>query len=188
MERRPSARLPAHHGMYGLMQQMHKTRGLRPSGDVAANTLDIRPARADEAEELTDLSLRSKALWGYDAGFLARCRAAMAVKAGNIDLRPHYVAEMDGRIVGFYGFEPEEEGVGLDYLFVEPTLIHRGIGRALWDHAVATARGLGHPALIVVGDPHAEGFYLKMGARRIGSRASDLDCGRQLPLLRFALR
>jgi hypothetical protein len=44
------------------------------------------------------------------------------------------------------------------------------------------------PALIVVSDPHAEGFYLKLGARRIGSRVSDLEPGRQLPLLRFALR
>jgi GNAT superfamily N-acetyltransferase len=98
------------------------------------------------------------------------------------------VAELDGRVVGFYGFEPEADGVGLDYLFVDDDRVGRGIGRALWTHAVATARGLGYTALIVVSDPHAEGFYLKMGARRIGSRSSDLEPGRQLPVLRFALR
>lgn len=154
---------------------------------IAADAYHIRPASAVEADLLTDLSLRSKAFWGYDASFLARCRAVMIVKAGGIESRPHYVAEVAGRIAGFYGFEPEAEGIGLDYLFIDNDFIGRGIGRALWQHAVDTARRLGHPALIVVSDPNAEGFYLKMGCRRIGTRPSELENGRQLPLLRYDL-
>jgi len=166
---------------------MHKTRNALAEVNAAAGKLRIRPARADEAEILTDLSLRSKAFWGYDAGFLARCRAVMTVKARSIETYPHYVAELDGRIAGFYGFEPEAAGIGLDYLFVETDLVGRGVGRALWRHAVDTARGLGHSALIVVSDPNAEGFYLKMGCRRMGTRPSELESGRRLPLLRFEL-
>jgi GNAT superfamily N-acetyltransferase len=166
---------------------MHKTRNALAEVAATAGKLRIRPARADEAEALTDLSLRSKAFWGYDAAFLARCRPVMAVKARNIESQPHYAAELDGRIAGFYGLEPETEGVGLDYLFVETDLVGRGVGRTLWRHAVDTARGLGHRALIVVSDPNAEGFYLKMGCRRIGTRPSELEAGRQLPLLRLAL-
>lgn len=166
---------------------MRKTRSALAEVNDAAGKLCIRPARAHEAELLTDLSLRSKAFWGYDAGFLARCRAVMTVKARNIKSHPHYVAEFDGRVAGFYGFESEIDGVGLDCLFVETDLVGRGIGRALWRHAVDTARGLGHAALIVVSDPNAEGFYLKMGCRRIGTRPSELESGRQLPLLRLAL-
>jgi N-acetylglutamate synthase-like GNAT family acetyltransferase len=166
---------------------MHKTRNAPAEVEATAGKLRIRPARADEAETLTDLSLRSKAFWGYDAAFLARCRAVMTVKARNIESQPHYVAEFDGRIAGFYGLEPETEVAGLDYLFVEIDLVGRGVGRALWRHAVDTARGLGHRALIVVSDPNAEGFYLRMGCRRIGTRPSELEAGRQLPLLRLAL-
>lgn len=166
---------------------MHRARDPLLADGKAAEACKIRPARADEAELLTDLSLRSKALWGYDATFLARCRAIMRVKAGNIESQPHYVAEIDGQVIGFYGFEPEAEGVGLDYLFIENTFIGRGIGRALWDHAVTTARSLGHPGLIVVSDPNAEGFYLRMGCRRVGTRPSELENGRQLPLLRYDL-
>jgi predicted N-acetyltransferase YhbS len=166
---------------------MHKTRNAPAEVATATGDLRIRPARTDEAEALTDLSLRAKAVWGYDAGFLARCRAVMTVKAANIESRPHFVAELDDRLAGFYGFEPEAGGIGLDYLFVEPDLIGRGIGHTLWNHAVATARRLGHGALIVVSDPNAEGFYLRMGCRRIGTRPSELESGRQLPLLRFVL-
>lgn len=150
--------------------------------------LRIRRARAPEAPELTELSLRSKALWGYDAAFLARCRIAMQVKEANVEKQPHYVAEIDGRIAGFYGFEPLPEGIGLDYMFVDPEFIGRGVGRALMDHAVALARELGHATLTIVADPHAEGFYRRLGAQRVGSQASDVGPDRQLPVLRIALR
>lgn len=153
----------------------------------AAPDFVIRPARVEEAAALTELSLRSKAVWGYDASFLARCRLVMQVKAEALLSQPHYVAEEGGRILGFYGFEPEAAGVGLDYLFVEPDVIGRGVGTALWRHAVDTARALGHSALIVVADPNAEGFYRRMGARPIGAQGSDLERGRLLPVLRFPL-
>jgi len=60
----------------------------------------------------------------------------------------------------------------LDFLFVEPTAIGRGIGQALFTHACTTARGLGYRALLWGSDPHADGFYLRMGARTIGERRS----------------
>ncbi|MGE0652852.1 MAG: GNAT family N-acetyltransferase [Alphaproteobacteria bacterium] len=155
----------------------------------AALAFTIRPARVEEAAALTDLSLRSKAVWGYEASFLARCRLAMQVKTEAIESQPHFVAEAQGRILGFYGFEAaaEPRAVGLDYLFVEPDAIGRGVGGALWRHAVETARNLGHRNLIVVADPNAEGFYRRMGALPIGAQASDLEPGRLLPVLRFLL-
>ncbi len=160
--------------------------GLRKPASLTA--LRIRRARASEAPELTELSLRSKALWGYDAAFLARCRIAMQVKEANVETQPHYVAEIDGRMAGFYGFEPLEDGVGLDYMFVDPEFIGRGVGRALMDHAVALARDLGHGTLTIVADPNAEGFYRRLGAQRVGSQASDVGPDRQLPVLRIDLR
>ena len=39
----------------------------------------IRPARSGEAKALSDLALRSKAHWGYDAAFMAACRAELTV-------------------------------------------------------------------------------------------------------------
>ncbi len=166
---------------------------LQPMVDAARTTaaapeLRIRPARPEEAAHLTALSLRSKSIWGYDAAFMARCHALMRLSAETILARPHFVAEQAGRILGFYGFEPEEEGIGLDTMFVEPDAVRQGVGRALWEHAVETARALGHAALIVVSDPNAEGFYRRMGARLIGARPSEAEDGRLLPLLRLRLR
>ena len=154
----------------------------------AAFDFTIRPARVAEATLLTDLALRSKAVWGYEASFLARCRLVMQVKTEALAAQPHYVAEAaSGSILGFYGFEDVDGGVGLDYLFVEPDAIGMGVGTALWRHAVQTARALGHRRLVVVADPNAEGFYRRMGAVPVGAQPSDLLPGRLLPVLRFSL-
>lgn len=154
----------------------------------AASTLRIRPARPEEADALSDLATRSKAVWDYDAAFLALCRTALRVKFENVLAWPYHVAERDGQLLGFYGFEPVPEGIGLDFMFVAPEAIGQGVGRALWDHAVATARALGYETLMVVADPNAEGFYRRMGARTVGAQPSDLQPGRFLPVLRFQLR
>jgi hypothetical protein len=41
--------------------------------------------------------------------------------------------------------------------------------------------------MILQSDPHAEGFYLAMGAQRIGQSESTVTPGRMLPLLRLVL-
>ncbi len=44
-------------------------------------SLELRGALPGEAGLLTDLCLRSKAVWGYDAAFMAACRSKNANKA-----------------------------------------------------------------------------------------------------------
>jgi GNAT superfamily N-acetyltransferase len=155
---------------------------------VGEPVITIRRARADEAQALTELSLRSKAVWGYEASFLARCRAAMTLMPEKLRAHPFYVATDDaGKPLGFYGFEPESGGIGLDMFFIEPDCIGRGVGRALWDHAVAIARALGHRELVVVSDPNASGFYLRMGCRPAGAVPSEIDPARFLPVFRYGL-
>ena len=74
------------------------------------------------------------------------------------------------------------EVLGLD-LWVEPSAIGTGLGRTLWVHLLGQARALGHRALLIESDPNAEGFYLRMGARRVGERASKILAGRMLPVM-----
>lgn len=77
-----------------------------------------------------------------------------------------YCAWRDGRVVGFYALEA----------------IGQGIGAQLLAHAVLTMRRDGAGMLRIASDPNAEGFYVKMGARRVGEVPSRPD-GRRLPLL-----
>lgn len=148
----------------------------------------VRPARPAEAGLLSDLAVRSKSHWGYDADFLEACRDDLALTPEDVAISTVYVFEGEGGIAGYYRLMPvDANAVDLDALFVDPAAIGQGVGRRLWDHAVATARDMGFGELIIQSDPYAEGFYLAMGAVRGGVLESTVTPGRMLPLLRFAL-
>ncbi|WP_392676242.1 GNAT family N-acetyltransferase [Streptomyces sp. LN785] len=143
----------------------------------------IRLARVTEAEILSDLALRSKAHWGYDAEFIEACRDELTVDASEVARRRATVADRDGHILGFTTLEGEPPTGVLGMMFVAPQAIGQGIGRLLFEHTVATARALGFTQLTIDADPNAEPFYRAMGAVGSGSVASGSIVGRVLPQL-----
>ncbi|GGQ80221.1 GNAT family N-acetyltransferase [Streptomyces althioticus] len=147
----------------------------------------IRKARPDEAGELTELALRSKAHWGYDEAFMASCREELTVRPSEVGERRTALAERDGRVLGFTTVDgqPPEGAVGM--MFVDPEALGQGIGRALFAHALGSARDAGFRRLTIDADPNAESFYRAMGAVRIGETPSGSIPGRVLPLLAVTL-
>ena len=53
-------------------------------------------------------------------------------------------------------------------LFVDPAHWEKGVGRALFEAAIARARTLKVGAFMIYASPFAEGFYSRLGAIRIG--------------------
>ena len=143
----------------------------------------IRPARSGEAGALSALALRSKAHWGYDSAFLDSVREALTLSEADLLAAPVFVLEADGTAAGFYrviATPPEGE---LSDIWLEPAHIGRGLGRELFGHALDTAAERGCTSLVIESDPNAEGFYVAMGAQRIGERRSPFGEGRMLPLM-----
>lgn len=165
-------------------------------------SLHIRRARPDEATRLapvlTQLCRRSKAHWGYAPELLARWADDLRIAPEDIVRDAVLVAEVasaDGERVA--GFARVSAGARLARtaasppqlkdLWVEPRDIGSGVGRALFAAACEVARTLPADQLLIVADPHAEGFYLRMGARRIGEEDSEVVEGRRLPILLLEL-
>ncbi|MEU2774532.1 GNAT family N-acetyltransferase [Streptomyces sp. NPDC007162] len=142
--------------------------------------ISIRPARPEEANFLTDLALRSKAYWGYDAQFLESCREELTLREGELSGRRAAVAEQNGGIVGFTTLEGDPPQGVLGMMFVDPGVIGKGVGRLLFDHVVATARDLGFTQFTIDADPNAEPFYGAMGAVPVGVVPSGSIPGRTL--------
>ncbi len=148
----------------------------------------IRRARPDEADALSALARRAKAHWAYDADFLALVREAMTLHAEDIERHEVWVIEGDlGAPIGYHRVIPGNPAE-LEDLWVDPPAIGTGAGRRLFEHAADVARGSGATALEIDADPHAVGFYERMGAVRIGETASTIIRGRSLPRLRLDLR
>ena len=146
-------------------------------------TARIRPAEPADAAALTDLALSAKAVWGYDAEFIAACRAELTVRPDGIRRDPTHLVEADGRVLGFYQLRVDGAQADVSMFFVAPEALRAGCGRRLWAHLEDTAGAAGAARLEVDSDPHAEGFYRVMGMTRVGEAPSGSIPGRMLPRL-----
>jgi GNAT superfamily N-acetyltransferase len=142
----------------------------------------IRPARPEEGEVLTRLVLAAKRHWGYSEDLISLWEKDLTITAEFISANSVFVADVDGRPRGVFAVRFEEPSAELEHLWVEPGHMEKGLGRDLMLRAIEVARSGGVRSLIIVSDPHAEDFYRRMGAKRVGAVAS-LPEGRTLPKL-----
>jgi GNAT superfamily N-acetyltransferase len=149
----------------------------------------IRPAVPTEAEVLSGLALAGKRYWRYPEPWLEAWRGLLTITPDYLAAHVVFCAEDGtGRVVGFYALEHDGGRCRLEHLWLDPSLIGGGLGRQLFEHAVQAARALEAPELLIEADPNAEGFYLHMGAQRVGETVSLVTgAERVLPQLRYAL-
>jgi GNAT superfamily N-acetyltransferase len=157
-------------------------------GQAGLSVTELRRAVPEEADALSALAVRSKAHWGYDAEFLDACRDELTLTPAFVRDEEVYVLLAGGALVGFYSLARWKADIELCHLFVDSSEIGKGAGRLLWEDAVWRAEEMGYDRLLVQSDPFAEGFYLKLGADRIGEVPSQALPGRSLPLLVYPLR
>lgn len=143
----------------------------------------IRPARYAERSSLERLQWRASLSNPGDREALLANPDAIALPIEQITNGDVFVAERDGVTVGFATVLPRQDGQAeLDALFVEPNLWRGGIGRVLVEHCATVARQRSSSILHVVGNPHAEGFYVACGFRASGN--VDTRFGRGLAMRR----
>jgi GNAT superfamily N-acetyltransferase len=145
--------------------------------------IQLRDARQNELPALSELCLRSKAVWGYDDAFMAACRTELTLRPDELQSTHIQVAVRDCTVAGLAQVKVTGTDADLLKLFVEPALLRSGVGRLLFEWATARARGLGAVRMIIEADPGAAAFYEHMGARHAGLAPSQSIPERMLPRL-----
>ncbi len=132
--------------------------------------VQIRRALPSEARLLCDLALEAKRYWGYSGDQMEDWRETLRLSGENIEAtNPTFVAGIGEEVAGFYSLVPGTAAWELDHLWVRPRFMRAGIGRALFEHALATAHARGALLVTIDADPNAESFYLACGAERVGA-------------------
>jgi GNAT superfamily N-acetyltransferase len=141
----------------------------------------MRAALPADALRLTAIAHAAKRHWGYSDDL-------MALWDDELTLSPQFItgAVRDGEIIGLYALSRQGETCELEHLWVDPQHMGAGVGTLLFEHAVQTVRSMGGSIMNIVSDPHAEGFYRRMGASRAGHVPSRI-AGRLLPLMRLVI-
>jgi GNAT superfamily N-acetyltransferase len=150
-------------------------------------TLVIRNATPGERPTLEALQWRASLANPGDRQALLANTDAIVLPDDQIAAGDVFVAERGGHIVGFAAVLPRgDRDTELDALFVEPAAWRQGIGQALVAHCAAIARARGSSALCVLGNPHAEAFYLACGFRIVGTEPTRFGVGYRMQKLVFA--
>lgn len=138
----------------------------------------IRNAVLSEKPALEALQLRASLTNEGDREALLANPDAIELPAEQIASGDVFVLELGGRIAGFAALLPRPDGdAELDSLFVEPDLRRRGVGRLLIEHCSQIALTRECRSLNVIGNPHAEQFYLACGFDTIGSTETRFGTG-----------
>jgi GNAT superfamily N-acetyltransferase len=147
----------------------------------------IRAPDVRELPALSELCMRSKAVWGYDADFMAACRTELTFVPGDLASSRIAVAARGESVLGVAQVRMAGRDADLQKLFVEPSALRSGVGKALFDWAIDAAREMGASRMIIEADPDAAPFYRSLGARDIGLAPSGSIAGRMLPKLALDL-
>jgi GNAT superfamily N-acetyltransferase len=146
--------------------------------------LHIVTPQPEDAAALSNIARTAKQRWGYPDEWMRRWKDDLTITPEYIRTHPTYAATSAGNVVGFCALRLEPADAWLDHLWVLPEAMGRGYGRALFRHAELAARAAGAIRIKVESDPHAEGFYQRMGATTFGRKPASVDgVERFLPLL-----
>jgi GNAT superfamily N-acetyltransferase len=142
----------------------------------------IRPPRPDEGGRLREIAIAAKAHWGYPLEQVRSWADQGDFSAAGLQTKEFLVAEEGGQAVAFASLVVRGPVCVLDDLWVEPDAMGAGIGSALFRAAAARARTLGARTLEWEAEPHAVGFYERMGGRYLRDSAPT-EFGRVLPVM-----
>lgn len=148
----------------------------------------IRQARLEEADILTNLSMRSKQSNGYDDIFMEACRTELTVTEERLLTGEYWVAESD--IVcgcACIDIDPNSRSGEVHAFFIDPDWQRKGIGRLLWQKIVESARAKGLVHLHLDADPFAVPFYESLGFKTVGEVPSGSIKGRSIPHMTLSL-
>jgi N-acetylglutamate synthase-like GNAT family acetyltransferase len=152
--------------------------------------ISLRRAQQKQASALTSLMRVSKAYWGYTPQQMAVWKAELSLSEQEVRDKLVVSAEdQSAALLGFYTLLFDGDCARIEHLFVDPAKMGRGVGKALLQHAIASARQQGSRIIDIDADPYAEDFYLKNGAQRVGEIAAPVACqpSRVRPQLRITL-
>ena len=148
----------------------------------------VRRASPEDAGVLTRIAFAAKRYWGYPERWIERWTGSLTITREFVRDNVVYAAHSGGETFAFYALTGTGRELQLEHLWVSPAWIGSGAGRLLFEHAMNKAASQGAKSVEIEADPNAEGFYLRMGARRVGESVYEVeDQSRVLPLMAMEL-
>ena len=147
----------------------------------------ITRATSEDDKILTEITKMSKAYWGYSDELMDTWSDALTITNDYIDANHVYNLLIGDLVGGYYSyFYTDENSIKLDYLFVLPKYIGKGIGKKLMNDFLKRVKTDKHQKITVDSDPNAEKFYEKIGFVKVGQIETSIK-DRFLPIMQLEI-
>ncbi len=147
----------------------------------------ITRATSEDYKILTEITKMSKAYWGYSDELMDTWSDALTITNDYIDANHVYNLLIGDLVGGYYSyFYTDENSIKLDYLFVLPKYIGKGIGKKLMNDFLKRVKTDKHQKITVDSDPNAEKFYEKIGFVKVGQIETSIK-DRFLPIMQLEI-
>jgi len=150
--------------------------------------IEIRRAHPEEADTLTEIAHAAKRHWKYPESWIQQWQTDLTISDEFIRTHEVFAAIINGAVAGCCALVMTDSLAEIEHMWIKPQQMGSGVGRALFEHVRVRAVERGAKAIELSADPYAEGFYARMGAKRIGEVPADMDGERRvLPRMRIEL-
>lgn len=144
-------------------------------------------ATSNDHKILTEITKKSKAHWGYSDELMEEWSHLLTITNDYIAANHVYKLLLDDLVVGYYSyFYSDESSIKLDYLFVLPKYIGKGIGKKLMNDFLKRVKIDKYQKITVDSDPSAEKFYEKLGFVKVGQIETSIK-DRFLPIMQLEI-
>lgn len=153
---------------------------------INKTTLQIIRAQPEHAALLTEIAVSAKRHWNYPETWMQIWLPELTISSDYIALHEVWMMANAEKPIAFYALLAQVKDDELEHLWVLPEYIGRGIGKQLFQHMLERCKLFNISALKIYADPNAQSFYEKMGAKKVGEYATQMDEQiRILPVMEF---
>ncbi|MBC9795485.1 GNAT family N-acetyltransferase [Sinomicrobium weinanense] len=150
--------------------------------------LTYTAATPEDHELLTRTARTSKQYWGYADHLMKLWQEELTISPDYITRNDVIKIEGTQGFIGFYALVDKEKGHWeVDHFWLLPDYIRKGYGTRIFEHILKHIKEKGGRSVSLASDPHAKGFYDKMGGSVIQREPSKVP-GRFLDVYEFRVK
>ena|SRR5690606_18770763 len=142
-------------------------------------------ADVNDSELLTATAVNSKMIWGYSEEQMSLWQTELEVTSTYI-LQNKVVKCFDNdNFIGFFAIQIKQNEIPeIEHLWLLPGKTNQNYGRKIFHYILDYVTSIGFTNIKLVTEPHAKGFYDKMGGKITSKHESKIS-GRFLDIYEF---
>lgn len=145
-------------------------------------------ATPEDHELLTRTAMSSKQYWGYADRLMALWREELTITPDYITRNEVVKVESAEGFIGFYALADKgKDHWEVEHFWLLPGDVRKGYGTRIFEHILKHIKEKNGKSVSLSADPHAKGFYDKMGGTVIQREPSKI-AGRFLDVYEFAVK